>query len=167
MPTADDRRAAIDQMLGTNGSGSIVNRDEYRTNITNPALSAPDTARTGQVDAMWADRNRIIADAAKQMLGGYGSALNAARQQTEEAWLADYLKSKQGRGGTRRGGGGGGGGDSTPTALTPPPMTDPWAWIDDWIARTTPAPAPRPSGPASTTSTLPRPTPALPTVKRY
>lgn len=178
--TSEEVQAALNALLANGGQGRVAEDLRAWQTIVQPVLAAPGSDRAANMQRYYADRNRIVADAARQATGGYGSALNAARQQTESEWLRRYMAgNKPSGGGGKKGGSGGGGTDTptTPTATTP--AADPWAWVQDYIDSTNPSapPSVKPTAPVSFSNPgggraagLPKPAPrprSYPTTQRY
>lgn len=146
MAITNERMAAIEQMLANRGRGIPGENDGYFDTIVRPVLSAPDTQRAMDTTHAYAQRNQIVADAAKQMIGGYGSALNSARQQIESEWMRRYLEGLKPSGKGPSGGGGGKKDDEPTTMVTDTPAADPWAWVNDYVASNAPSASPGVAG---------------------
>lgn len=180
MPSDNERMAALNQMLARGGQGMPGENQGYYDSIVRPVLSAPQGDRVAMADRTMADRNRIVAEAARHMVGGYGSALNSARQQTESEWMRRYLEGLKpsGKGPTKSGGKK----DEEPTTLpTTTSGESDWSWVNDYVTSTSPSAPPgyKPDAPITALNrpgggrgggTTPRPQPrprALPRVVNY
>lgn len=142
MAITNERMAAIEQMLANRGRGIPGENDGYFDTIVRPVLSAPDTQRAMDTTHAYAQRNQIVADAAKQMIGGYGSALNSARQQTESEWMRRYLEGLKPSGKGPSGGGGGKKDDDPAPTMGTTATDDDWSWVQDYVTANAPSPAP-------------------------
>jgi hypothetical protein len=147
MPAASitpvERDDALAAFLARNGRGRVASNDQVYNDVIRPALTGPQGQRADVLRRMWSERNDAVGQANRAMVGGYGSALNSARQQDEEEWLRKYNEQQaKMRGGGGRSGGGGGGSDTAPTTFTTPPPVDPYAWLDEYMSRVPTAPAP-------------------------
>ena len=166
MAITNERMAAIEQMLANRGRGIPGENDGHFDTIVRPVLSAPDAQRAMDTTHAYAQRNQIVADAAKQMIGGYGSALNSARQQTESEWMRRYLEGLKPSGKGPSGGGGGKKDDEPTTMMTDTPAADPWAWVNDYVASNAPSASPGVAGGGRQPKPKPQPR-ALPKVVNY
>lgn len=146
MPSDNERMAALNQMLARGGQGMPGENGGYYDSIVRPVLSAPQGDRAAMADRTMADRNRIVSQAARQMVGGYGSALNSARQQTESEWMRRYLDGLKPSGKGPSGGGGKKDDDPGTTMATTADQGDPWAFVNDWVAKNTPSASPGVTG---------------------
>ncbi len=146
MPSDNERMAALNAMLARGGQGMPGENQGYYDSIVRPVLSAPQGDRAAMSDRTYADRNRIVAQAARQMVGGYGSALNSARQQTESEWMRRYLEGLKpsGKGPSKSGGKK----DDEPTTTLPDPGTgeSDWSWVNDYVTSTSPSASPGVTG---------------------
>lgn len=152
MPSSPERRAALEAILAHGGQGRIGENVDYYSETIAPGLSRPDDQYTTAIDSMWDERNQLVAKAARQAIGGYGSALNVARQQSELERLRKLREAlaQQPTGGGRGGGGAGGrgpGSTATPVSTVNVGNTyDPWADFEFDLPYT---PAPKPAKPPS------------------
>lgn len=178
--TPDEVQAALNALLANGGRARVAEDPRAWQTIVQPVLAAPGGDRAANMQRYYADRNRVVADAARHATGGYGSALNAARQQTESEWLRRYMAANKPSGGGSKKGGSSDNVDDEMGAGTPTATEDPWAWVQDYVDSTVPSrpPSIRPTAPVTALNNpgggraagLPKPAPrprSYPTTQRY
>jgi hypothetical protein len=162
MPTTrDEAQAALDQLAVRRGQGRAAENQTNWDTVVGPALTVPFSQRgTAMADA-YTTRNTTAGAAQRAAVGGYGSALNAARAQTESEWLRRYLEDETKKRGSATRPSRPATPSTSPVAsgMPAPAQPDMWAWMDDYLNRIpTAVPSPRPA-------TQPRPR-TYPTVTR-
>lgn len=151
MPARDEAEAALTQMIAMRGAGRPSENADRWNSVVQPVLSGAFSDRARRMADAYATRNNTVGGAQRAAVGGYGSALNAARAQTESEWLRRYQADE-----TRSAGSGNRTAPRLAADTAPPPAPpaapaqndNMWAWVDEWLNRP-PAPAPPSARPVS------------------